>query len=93
MDRLIFFKCSRPRKITALAAVGVPQTEKDSAMYNPDISVKTYIVISLLFAALFTASVVAIGSPVFNWIFGMVAIATALMAISQSWLDHRASRA
>ena len=93
MDRLIFSVCSRPRKITALAAVGVPQTEKDSAMYNPDISVKTYIGISLVFAALFAASVVAIGSPVFNWIFGMVAIATALMAIAQSWLDHRASRA
>ena len=67
--------------------------KKDSSMHNPDISVKTYIVISLVFAALFTASVVAIGSPVFDWIFGMVAIATALMAISQSWLDHRASRA
>lgn len=62
-------------------------------MYNPDISVKTYIVISLVFAALFAASVVLIDSPVFNWIFGMVAIATAFMAIAQSWLDHRASRA
>ena len=62
-------------------------------MYNPNISVNTYIVISLVFAALFAASVVAIGSPVFNWLFGMVAIATALMAISQCWHDHRASRA
>ena len=52
-------------------------------MYNPNISVKTYIVISLVFAALFAASVVLIGSPVFNWIFGMVAIATAFMAIAQ----------
>ena len=62
-------------------------------MYNPNISVNTYIVISLVFAALFAASVVAIGSPVFNWLFGMAAIATTLIAIAQSWLDHRASRA
>ncbi|PQM73965.1 hypothetical protein [Corynebacterium sp. J010B-136] len=62
-------------------------------MYNPDISVKTYLVVSLVFAALFAASVVLIGSPVFNWIFGMVAIATAFMAITQDWLDQRAARA
>ena len=72
---------------------GTSNPKKDSFMYNPDISVKTYLVISLVFAALFAASVALIGSPVFNWIFGMVAIATALMAIAQSWLDHRASRA
>ena len=52
-------------------------------MHNPDISVKTYIVISLVFAALFVASVALIGSPVFNWLLGMVAIATAFMAIAQ----------
>ena len=62
-------------------------------MYNPDISVKTYLAISLFFTTLFVASVVLIGSPVFNWLFGMVAIAATLMAIAQSWLDHRASRA
>lgn len=62
-------------------------------MYNPVISVKTYLAISLFFTTLFVASVALIGSPVFNWIFGMVAIATALMAIAQGWLDHRASRA
>lgn len=62
-------------------------------MYNPDISVKTYLVISLVFAALFAASAVLIGSPVFNWISGMVAIATAFMAIAQGWLDQRTSRA
>ena len=52
-------------------------------MYNPDISVKTYLAISLFFTTLFVASVVLIGSPVFNWLFGMVAIATAFMAIAQ----------
>ena len=62
---------------------GTSNLHKDSSMYNPDISVKTYLVISLVFAALFAASVVLIGSPVFNWIFGMVAIATAFMAIAQ----------
>ena len=62
---------------------GTSNPKKDSFMYNPDISVKTYIVISLVFAALFVASVVLIGSPVFNWLFGMVAIATAFMAIAQ----------
>ena len=72
---------------------GTSNLHKDSSMYNPDISVKTYIVISLVFAALFVASVVLIGSPVFNWLFGMATIATTLIAIAQSWLDHRASRA
>ena len=62
---------------------GTSNPKKDSFMYNPDISVKTYIVISLVFAALFVASVALIGSPVFNWLFGMVAIATAFMAIAQ----------
>ena len=72
---------------------GTSNLKKDSSMYNPNISVNTYIVISLVFAALFAASVVAIGSTVFNWLFGMAAIATTLIAIAQSWLDHRASRA
>ena len=72
---------------------GTSNLKKDSSMYNPDISVKIYLVISRVFAALFAASVELIGSPVFNWIFGMVAIATAFMAIAHSWLDHRASRA
>ena len=94
MDRLIFFRMLAAKENHCLGSCrGTSNLKKDSSMYNPDISVKTYIVISLVFAALFAASVVAIGSPVFNWIFGMVAIATALMAIAQSWLDHRASRA
>lgn len=56
-------------------------------MFNPEISVKTYLTISLIFVALFIASVAIIGSPAFNWIFGMVAIATAFMAIFQSLTD------
>lgn len=52
-------------------------------MYSPEFSVKTYLTISLMFAASLIASVVIIGSPVFNWIFGMIAISTAFTAIAQ----------
>ena len=84
MDRLIFFQMLAGKENHCLGSCqGTSNPKKDSFMYNPDISVKTYIVISLVFAALFVASVVLIGSPVFNWLFGMVAIATAFMAIAQ----------
>ena len=94
MDRLIFFfRMLAAKENHCLGSCrGTSNLKKDSSMYNPDISVKTYLVISLVFAALFAVSVVAIGSPAFNWLFGMAAIATAFMAIAQSWLDHRASR-
>ncbi|WP_283117478.1 hypothetical protein [Corynebacterium stationis] len=58
-------------------------------MYSPEFSVKTYLTISLMFAASLIASVVIIGSPVFNWIFGMIAISTAFMAIAQSMLNQK----
>ena len=94
MDRLIFFRMLAAKENHCSGSCrGTSNLHKDSSMHNPDISVTTYLVISLVFAALFAASVVLNGSPVFNWLFGMVAIATELMAIAQSWLDHRASRA
>ncbi|MFH0412055.1 hypothetical protein ACG98H_08100 [Corynebacterium sp. L4756] len=57
-------------------------------MFNPQISLKTYLTIALVFTILFFASVAIIGSPVFNWVFGMVAIATAFMAIFQSAVNQ-----
>ena len=90
----IFFRMLAAKENHCLGSCrGTSNLKKDSSMSNPDLSGKTYLEITLVFAALVPASVVAIGSPAFNWIFGMVAIATAFMAIAQSWLDHRASRA
>lgn len=62
-------------------------------MYSPEISVKTYLIVSVVFAALLVVSVVLFGSPVFNWLFGVTAIASALMAIVQIMLNQNRSRA
>lgn len=62
-------------------------------MYSPEIIVKTYLIVSGVFAALLIVSVVFFGSPVFNWIFGVTAIASAFMAIVQTMLNQNRSRA
>lgn len=62
-------------------------------MYSPEISVKIYLIVSVVFAALLIVSVVFFGSPVFNWIFGVTAIAAAFMAIVQTMLNQNRSRA
>ena len=67
--------------------------ERGSTMYSPEISVKTYQIVSVVFAALLIVSVVFFGSPVFNWIFGVTAIASAFMAIVQTMLNQNRSRA
>lgn len=62
-------------------------------MYSPEISVKIYLIVSVVFAALLIVSVVFFGSPVFNWVFGVTAIAAAFMAIVQTMLNQNRSRA
>ena len=67
--------------------------ERNSTMYSPEISVKIYLIVSVVFAALLIVSVVFFGSPVFNWVFGVTAIAAAFMAIVQTMLNQNRSRA
>lgn len=62
-------------------------------MYSPEISVKIYLIVSVVFAALLIVSVMFFGSPVFNWVFGVTAIAAAFMAIVQTMLNQNRSRA
>lgn len=62
-------------------------------MYSPEISVKIYLIVSVVFAALLIVSVVFFGSPVFNWVFGVTAISAAFMAIVQTMLNQNRSRA
>lgn len=56
-------------------------------MTGKNVRVKTYLTISLVCAVLFLATLIIVGSPALNLIFGIGAISTLLMAIFQHFAN------